>query len=219
MLGEPHLQQAEHGVAYVEAMPPVVVGDGPVALPHCVHPSGQCLVWGGRVIVEQKRKEQTKACYSWGNPHHCSHSMLFFRGIWTRWWILILKTRSWDSLLILTTVCTTGTMMSTLIIIFFFHIQLTHLCRDFEFLNYSKFKEHANASFDEVKLWDREVAEGEQVQTLSVDILCFRAGPFLKNRAQFMQKTSANHWILRSWGGLQMSNSAEKKTFLNLTEI
>ena len=38
-----YLEQAEHGVAYVEAVPPVVVGDGTVPLPHCVHPPGQCL--------------------------------------------------------------------------------------------------------------------------------------------------------------------------------
>lgn len=38
-----YLQQAEHGVAHVEAVPPVVVGDGAVTLPHRVHPSGQRL--------------------------------------------------------------------------------------------------------------------------------------------------------------------------------
>lgn len=108
-----YLQQAEHGVAYVEAMPPVVVGDGSVALPHCVHPSGQCLVWGGRGDCRKEKirradKGPLFLCPSaWGNPHHCSRSMLFF------------------SLLILTTVCTTATMMSTLVIIFFTFSWLT----------------------------------------------------------------------------------------------
>lgn len=45
MLCGRYLQQAEHGVAYVEAVPPVVVGDGTVTLPHCVHPFGQRLRW------------------------------------------------------------------------------------------------------------------------------------------------------------------------------
>lgn len=48
--GGGYLQQAEHGVAHVEAVPPVVVGDGTVTLPHCVHPSGQRLR-GGRGTV------------------------------------------------------------------------------------------------------------------------------------------------------------------------
>ena len=38
-----YLQQAEHGVAHVEAVPPVVVGDVTVALPDGVHPLGQRL--------------------------------------------------------------------------------------------------------------------------------------------------------------------------------
>lgn len=38
-----YLQQAEHGVADIEAVPPVVVSDGTVTLPHGVHPPGQCL--------------------------------------------------------------------------------------------------------------------------------------------------------------------------------
>lgn len=38
-----YLEQTEHGVAYVEAMPPVVVGDITVTLPHCVHPPCQRL--------------------------------------------------------------------------------------------------------------------------------------------------------------------------------
>ena len=38
-----YLEQAEHGVAHVEAVPPVVVGDGTVTLPHCVHPPRQRL--------------------------------------------------------------------------------------------------------------------------------------------------------------------------------
>lgn len=84
MLCEPYLQQAEHGVAYIEAMPPVVVGDGPVALPHCVHPSGQGLVRGrGDCRTEKIRRADKGLCYSffpsaWGNPHHCSHSTLSF---------------------------------------------------------------------------------------------------------------------------------------------
>lgn len=56
-----YLQQAEHGVAYVEAVPPVVIGDGPVTLPHCVHPSGQRLGWreggGGDYRTERKRRQ------------------------------------------------------------------------------------------------------------------------------------------------------------------
>ena len=49
-----YLEQAEHGVADVEAMPPVMVGDGTVTLPHCVHPLGQ------RLSTRRERKEETK---------------------------------------------------------------------------------------------------------------------------------------------------------------
>lgn len=38
-----YLQQAEHGVPYVEAVPPVVVGDVTVSLANGVHPSCQNL--------------------------------------------------------------------------------------------------------------------------------------------------------------------------------
>lgn len=59
-----YLQQAEHGVAYVEAVPPVVIGDGPVTLPHCVHPFGQRLGWregrGGYRIEQKGREEETR---------------------------------------------------------------------------------------------------------------------------------------------------------------
>lgn len=47
-----YLEQTEHGVAYVEAMPPVVVGDITVTLPHCVHPPCQRLT-----VVEKTQKE------------------------------------------------------------------------------------------------------------------------------------------------------------------
>lgn len=45
----PYLQQAEHGVAHIEAVPPVVVRDAAVTLPHCVHPLGQRL--GKRIFA------------------------------------------------------------------------------------------------------------------------------------------------------------------------
>lgn len=38
-----HRQQGEHGLAHVEPVPPVVVGDGAVPFPHGVHPPGENL--------------------------------------------------------------------------------------------------------------------------------------------------------------------------------
>lgn len=52
MLRGRYLQQAEHGVAHVEAVPPVVVGDVAVTLPHCVHPPGQRL--GGDKVMRME---------------------------------------------------------------------------------------------------------------------------------------------------------------------
>lgn len=51
LLRRSHLKQAEHSVAYVETVPPVVVGNGTVTLPHGVHPLGQRLRGKGRVII------------------------------------------------------------------------------------------------------------------------------------------------------------------------
>lgn len=51
MLCRPYLQQAEHSVAYVETVPPVVVGNGTITLPHGVHPPGQRLRGEGRVRI------------------------------------------------------------------------------------------------------------------------------------------------------------------------
>lgn len=48
----------------------------------------------------------------------------------------------------------------------------THFCGNFKLLDDSEFEEHANAGFDEVELCHGEVAEGEQVQTLAVDVVC-----------------------------------------------
>lgn len=50
----------------------------------------------------------------------------------------------------------------------------THFCRNFKLLDDSEFEEHANAGFDEVELRHGEVAEGEQVQILAIDIVCHR---------------------------------------------
>lgn len=81
---------------------------------------------------------------------------------------------------------------------------MTHLCWDFELLNHSELKEHANAGFDEVKLWDGEVAEGEQVQVLTIDVVSGRAGSFLKqNIMQFMQKMLVNRWRPKKCKGLK----------------
>ncbi len=60
MLCGHYLQQAEHSVAYVEAVPPVVVGDGTVTLPHCVHPSGQRLGKRDGVCSESRVKKKTR---------------------------------------------------------------------------------------------------------------------------------------------------------------
>ncbi len=70
---------------------------------------------------------------------------------------------------------------------------MTHLCWDFKLFNHSELKEHANAGFDEAKLRDREVTEGEQVQALSVDVVSRRAGCFLNKNT----KTSMNHSTLQ----------------------
>lgn len=64
------------------------------------------------------------------------------------------------------------------------YIQKTYFCGNFKLLNNSELKEHANAGFDEVKLGDGEVAEGEQVQALSVDIVSWRAGSFLNKKTR-----------------------------------
>lgn len=60
MLRRHYLQQAEHSVADIEAMPPVVVGDGTVTLPHCVHPPGQSLRGseGEEYYSENKEREK-----------------------------------------------------------------------------------------------------------------------------------------------------------------
>lgn len=63
MLCGRYLQQTEHGVAYVEAMPPVVVGDGTVTLPHGVHPSGQRLRGEGGYDSESKARKKV-LCYN-----------------------------------------------------------------------------------------------------------------------------------------------------------
>lgn len=82
-------------------------------------------------------------------------------------------------------------MKSVLFVLFY--IQTTHLWGNFKLLNHSELKEHANAGFDEVKLGDGEVAEGEQVQILAVDVVSWRAGSSLnRNIMQFTQKTFVN---------------------------
>lgn len=69
-----------------------------------------------------------------------------------------------------------------------------HLCGNFELLDHSELEEHANAGFDEVKLRDGEVAEGERVQVLSTDVVSWRAGSFLnRNMPRFKEKTYVNH--------------------------
>lgn len=65
---------------------------------------------------------------------------------------------------------------------------MTNLCWNLELLHHSKLKEHANAGFDEVELCDGKVAEGEQIEVLSVDIVGRRAGSFLnRNKVKHRQ--------------------------------
>lgn len=75
MLRRRHLEQAEHGVAYVEAMPPVVVCDVTVTLPHCVHPPGQCLREGDREMVGITQRTRS------GKRQSDVHEKCYFRGL------------------------------------------------------------------------------------------------------------------------------------------
>lgn len=71
---------------------------------------------------------------------------------------------------------------------------MTDLCRNFKLFNNSQLKEHADAGFDEVKFWNWEVTEGEQVQILSVDIVSRRAGCFLNGKHNVVCKLFEYIW-------------------------